>query len=202
MLRNFTSLLGASILAKDGPIGHLRDALFDDRSWVIRYFVVETAGWFSGRRVLLSPAIFREPDWGKRVLSVDLTIDQVRQSPAVDTDLPVYRQQEIAMTQHYGWPGYWTMEALPVTGNKNETLGDPNLRSANEILTYTVKTSDGNVGRLDDLVLEDANWFLRFVILSAGSWFEDQKLLVSTRWIGSVSWANKEVMVPHSRDAI
>jgi uncharacterized protein YrrD len=202
MLRHFTSLLGASILAKDGPMGHLRDALFDDQSWVIRYFVVETGSWFSGRRVLLSPMIFREPDWRKRALPVDLTIDEVRQSPDVDTDLPVYRQQEIAMTQHYGWPSYWTMEASQAPGDKNRALGDPNLRSANEILTYKVKTSDGDIGRMDDLAVEDANWFIRFVILSAGSWFEDQKLLVSTRWIGSVSWANKEVLVPHSRETI
>ena len=202
MLRNFTSLLGASILAKDGPIGHLRDALFDDQSWVIRYFVVETGSWFSGRRVLLSPMIFREPDWGKRVLPVDLTIDEVRQSPDVDTDPPVYRQQEIAMTRHYGWPAYWTIEASQVPGDKSDAMGDPNLRSANEILTYEVKTSDGDIGRMDDLVVEDANWFVRFVILSAGNWFEDQKLLVSTRWIGSVSWANKEVHVPHSRETI
>ena len=202
MLRNFTSLLGASILAKDGPIGHLRDALFDDQSWVIRYFVVETGSWFSGRRVLLSPMIFREPDWGKRVLPVDLTIDEVRQSPDVDTDLPVYRQQEIAMTRHYGWPAYWTIEASQVPGDKSDAMGDPNLRSANEILTYKVKTSDGDIGRMNDLAVEDANWFVRFVILSAGNWFEDQKLLVSTRWIGSVSWANKEVHVPHSRETI
>jgi uncharacterized protein YrrD len=203
MLRNITSLLGASILAKDGTIGYLRDALFDDQSWVIRYFIVETGSWFSGKRVLLSPMIFREPDWGKRTLPIDLTIEEVRRSPDVDTDLPVCRQQEIAMTRHYGWPAYWTIEASETAGDKNnEVLGDPNLRSVKEILTYNVRTSDGYIGRMDDLAVEDANWFVRFVILRAGSWFEDQKLLVSTRWIGSVSWANREVLVPHPRETI
>lgn len=202
MLRNLTSLLDVSILAKDGNIGHLRDVLFHDRSWVVRYFVVETGSWFSGRRVLLSPFGFLQPEWEKRVLPVDLTIEEVRQSPDVDTDLPVYRQQEIAMTRHYGWPTYWTMEASQPPGEKSESEGDPNLRSANEILTYKVKTSDGDLGRMDDLVVEDANWFIRFLVLSAGSWSEGQKLLVATRWVGSVSWANKEVFVPHSRDTL
>jgi uncharacterized protein YrrD len=202
MLLNLTSLFGVSVLAKDGNIGHVRDVLFHDRSWVVRYFVVETGSWFSGRRVLLSPFIFLQPEWKKRVLPVDLTIEEVRQSPDVDTDLPVYRQQEIAMTQHYGWPAYWTMEASKLPGEKSEPEGDPDLRSANEILTYKVKTSDGDLGRMDDLVVEDANWFIRFLVLSTGSWFEGQKLLVATRWVGSVSWANKEVVVPHSRDAI
>ena len=202
MLRTLTSLFGVSILAKDGNIGHLRDVLFHDRSWVVRYFVVETGSWFSGRRVLLSPFCFLQPQWEERVLPVDLTIEEVRQSPDVDTDLPVYRQQEVAMTRHYGWPAYWTTETSQLSGEKDEFEGDPNLRSANEILTYKVKTSDGDLGRMDDLVVEDANWFIRFLVLSAGSWFGGQKLLVSTRWVGSVSWASKEVIVPHSRDTI
>ena len=201
MLRNVTSLLGVSMLAKDGNIGHLRDVLFDDQSWILRYFVVETGGWFSGRRVLLSPTIFLQPDWDQRVLPVDLTIEEVRHSPDVDTDLPVYRQQEVSMAQHYGWPAYWTIET-PLLKETNEPEGDPSLRSANEILTYKVKSSDGDLGSMHDLVVEDANWFIRFLVLSAGSWFEGQKLLVATRWVGSVSWANKEVFVPHSRDSI
>ena len=202
MLLNLTSLFGVSILAKDGNIGHVRDVLFHDRSWVIRYFVVETGNQFSGRRVLLSPHSFLQPEWEKRVLPVDLTIEEVRQSPDVDTDLPVYRQQEIAMTLHYGWPAYWTMEASRMAGEESESNGDPNLRSANEILTYKVKSSDGDLGSMDDLVVEDANWFIRFLVLSAGNWFEGQKLLVASRWVGSVSWANKEIIVPHSRDII
>jgi len=55
---------------------------------------------------------------------------------------------------------------------------------------------------MHDLVVEDANWLIRFLVLSAGSWFEGQKLLVATRWVGSVSWANNEVFAPHSRDSI
>ena len=201
MLRNLTSLLGVSILAKNGNIGHVRDVLFDGRSWVFRYFVIETGNWFSRRRVLLSPTIFLQPNWENGALPVDLTIEQVRQSPDVDNDLPVCRQQEALMAQYYGWPAYWTTET-PLLKETHEPEGDPNLRSANEILAYKVKSSDGDLGSMDDLVVEDANWFIRFLVLSAGNWFEGQKLLVATRWVGSISWANKEVFAPHSRDSI
>ena len=202
MLLNLTSLFGVSISAKDGNIGHVRDVLFHDQSWVIRYFVIDTGNQFSGRRVLLSPHSFLRPEWERRVLPVDLTIEDVRQSPDVDTDLPVYRQQEIAMTRHYGWPAYWTLEASLMAGQMTDPEADPNLRSANEILTYKVRASDGDLGRMDDLVVEDANWFIRFLVLSAGSWLNGQKLLVATRWVGSVGWADKEIVVPHSRDII
>jgi hypothetical protein len=122
-------------LPSPAGIGCLHDVLFDDHSWVVRYFVVETGRWRSGRRVLLSPFTFLEPKWDSRVMPVDLTIGEVCRSPDVDTDLPVYRQQEIAMAQHYGWPAYWTTEAAQRHKNEGEFGGDPNLRSAKEILT-------------------------------------------------------------------
>jgi uncharacterized protein YrrD len=201
MLHNIISLLGASILAKDGNIGHVRDVLFDDQSWILRYFVVETGCWLSERQVLLSPTSFLHPDWGRWTFPVDLTIEEVRHSPDVDTDLPVYRQQEVTMARHYGWSEYWAIET-PLLEATNGPKEDPHLRSVNEILTYKVKSSDGDLGRMADLVVEDANWFIRFLVLSAGSWFKGQKLLVATRLVGSVSRANKEVFVPHSRDSI
>lgn len=202
MLRNVTSLLGTPILAKDGEIGHLNDVLFDDQSWVVRYFVVETGKWLSGRRVLLSPFSVLEPKWEKRVLPVNLRIEEIRRSPDIDVDLPVYRQQEIAMAQHYGWPGYWPMAAAHLRENEGESTGDPSLRSVKEVLTYKLKTLDGEMGRMDDLIVEDVNWFIRFLLLSAGSWLNEQKLLVATRWVGSISWANKEVFLPHSHDTL
>ena len=80
--------------------------------------------------------------------------------------------------------------------------GDPNLRSAKEILTYKVKALDSEMGRLDDLVVEDENWFIRFLLLRAGSWVKNQKLLIATRWVGPISWANQEVVLPHSHDTL
>lgn len=196
MLRNLTSLLGASIMAKDGMVGHVRDVLFDDQSWVVRYFVVETGSWLSGRRVLLSPFSILEPEWEQRVLPVDLMIEEVRHSPDVNTDLPVYRQEEVSMTRHYA-----SVKGSQAIRGKTASEADPDLRSANEILTYKVKTSDGELGRMDDFVVEDANWFIRFLVVR-GSWLEGQKLLVATRWVGSVSWVEKEVVLPHPRHSV
>jgi hypothetical protein len=202
MLRNLNSLIGASIIARDGNVGRLRDVLFHDRQWSVMHFVVETGSWMFGRRVLLSPLVFLEPKWGQLALPVDLSIEEVRQSPDIDTDLPVCRQQEIAMARHYGWPAYSPTDTSHIPDGQSEPEGDPHLRSVNEVLKYKVKSSDGDLGSMEDLVVEDTNWFIPFLVLSAGSWFEGQKLLVSTRWVGSVSWAGKELLVPHSRDII
>ena len=204
MLRSLSSLLGSSIVAKDGEIGHVRDLLFHDRSWLVRYLVVETGSWLLGRRVLLSPIIAHQPELQGKLLRVALTRDAVQNSPGFDTDLPVSRQQEVAMTLHYGWPAYWAAETAEqdASGGRLVEEGDPNLRSAIEILKYAVKTSDGDLGQMADLIIEDANWFIRFLVVSTGSWLESQRVLVGTRWVGSISWADREIHLPHSRDEL
>ena len=123
MLCSLTSLLGSSILAQDGEMGHVREILFHDRSWLVRYLVIETGSWLSGRRVLLSPTIAQAPESDGHSLRVLLSREQVRNSPSVETDLPVSRHQEIAMRMYYGWPAYWTGEAVhPVSSSQDRPL--------------------------------------------------------------------------------
>ena len=56
MMRNVKDLRGYRIRATDGLIGTVDDFYFDDQDWGIRYLVVDTGCWLSGRKVLISPA--------------------------------------------------------------------------------------------------------------------------------------------------
>jgi uncharacterized protein YrrD len=107
MLRSVKNLEGYAIHATDGIIGHVEDFYFDDTAWVIRYLVVDTGEWLSGRRVLISPMSIGKPNWPERSLNVALTKKQVMNSPDIDTKKPVSRQQEINQLAHYGYPFYW-----------------------------------------------------------------------------------------------
>lgn len=55
MERNINSLIGFSMEALDGEIGKVDELYFDDQTWTIRYLIVETGSWLSGRKVLISP---------------------------------------------------------------------------------------------------------------------------------------------------
>ena len=59
MLWNASAINGYVIKASDGQIGTVSDFLFDDASWLVRWLVVDTGNWLSGRKVLLPP-----PSWG------------------------------------------------------------------------------------------------------------------------------------------
>jgi hypothetical protein len=107
MLRNLNDLENYTIGATDGDIGQVRDLYFEDDAWVIRWFVVDAGTWLSSRMVLISPISVHDPDWVQRTLPVSITREQVRNSPDIDTDKPVSRQNEVQVLGYYGYPTYW-----------------------------------------------------------------------------------------------
>jgi hypothetical protein len=100
-----------ALRATDEDIGHVEDLYFDD-DWQVRYFVVNTGSWLLGRQVLISPFAVHAPLWEERVLPVDLTREQVENSPDVDLDQPISRQYQTALHGYYGWPTYWAGGAV------------------------------------------------------------------------------------------
>ena len=107
MLRNVNHLKGFAIRATDGEIGTVDQFYFDDESWAIRYLVVNTGGWLSGRLVLVSPMALRQTEWQSKRLDVALTKKQIENSPPIDTHKPVSRQQEALYLGYFGYPYYW-----------------------------------------------------------------------------------------------
>src|SRR5687768_3585048 len=105
-MRPASSFKGLTIAAADGDIGSVKDLYFDDGSWTVRYLVVDTGAWLPGRQVLISPMSVNQPVTLDRVF-VDLTREQVKDSPPVESDLPVNRQNELELSRHYRYPYYW-----------------------------------------------------------------------------------------------
>ena len=107
-------VIGSGLVAEDGRIGSVHDLFFDDRSWEVRYLVVDTGTWLSGRHVLLAPSAVRDVDWANARVSVGLTKERVRTSPEVDTRKPVSRKVEEDLAVHYGWTPYWDVSGYGV----------------------------------------------------------------------------------------
>src|SRR5665213_156221 len=94
MKRSIKSLIGYTIGATDGEIGKVKEFYFDDETWTIRYLIVETGSWLSNRKVLILPQVLLKPIWRKRVFPVNLVKEQIKNSPDIDTEKPISRQQE------------------------------------------------------------------------------------------------------------
>src|SRR5690349_16927612 len=95
-LQRIAELTGFSVSATDGEIGSINDILFDDTSWRVRYLVIRSGGWLDEQMVLVVPHAFMSADLTERTMHLSLSREQIQQSPAIETDPPVYRQQELA----------------------------------------------------------------------------------------------------------
>ena len=115
MLWDASAINGYAIEASDGLLGTVSDLLFEDVGWAIRWLVVDTGNWLPGRRVLLPLSVLGQPDRALRHFPVKLTMQQVKDSPDVDTDQPVSRQIEAHVYNYYGWDPYWGSSLSPMS---------------------------------------------------------------------------------------
>jgi sporulation protein YlmC with PRC-barrel domain len=223
MMRNVNDLRGYAIRATDGVIGTVDDFYFDDEDWGIRYLVVDTGKWLSGRKVLISPVAIGSPDWMIQELPVSLTKAQVKRSPNIDTRKPVSRQREAEYARYYGYPyywggaGFWGMGAYPgsytaadtinetlrtATAHRSRAADDCHLRSSNEVIGYQVHATDGEIGHIEDLLVDDDTWAIRYLIVGLHRWRSSRRVLVAPRWISDVIWSTATVSVDLTRFAI
>lgn len=106
-LRSESVMRGYGIEARDGAIGHVEDLLNEDATWAIRYLVVDTRNWLSGRNVIVSPQWVDGIDAGDRTMRMALTRKQIETAPRYDPDRPVSRDYEALLHHHYGVSIYW-----------------------------------------------------------------------------------------------
>ncbi len=217
MLRSTRKLRDYVLHALDGEIGRCRDFLFDDHQWVVRYMVADTGRWIPDKEVLISPMALGKPNWGERTLPVELTREQIRTAPSLAADEPVSRQMEEAIHEHYGFPYYWggadlwgimaqpdlLRDAAPTEKEGPiRPTGDPHLRSVREVTGYHIEARDGEIGHVDDFILDDRTWSLRYMVVDTRNWLPGRKVLVAPLWVESLDWPNAEAAVSLSRSEI
>jgi PRC-barrel domain len=107
MLRSIKEMLDYSILATDGEIGHVSDILLGDSDLKVRYLVIDTGGWLSGRKVLLSTAWLSGVAPEKQLIVVNIDKKRIEESPPYDPNVEIPREYETQLHDHYGYPYYW-----------------------------------------------------------------------------------------------
>jgi hypothetical protein len=217
MMRSVNELSNYVLEAEDGEIGRCKDFLFDDKRWTVRYMVADTGKWLLGRKVLISPISLGEPDWNSRLFAVRLTKKQIEKAPGLDEDAPVSRQYETNWSQYYGWPYYWdgfhTWGAVNYPGAlykekilENKTIGidsgDEHLRSFHEVMGYHIQANDDEIGHVEDFIIDDVTWTIRFMVVDTRNWLPGRKVLITPTWISSVNWAKRKVRVDLTREQV
>ncbi len=203
MVHNLQDLNGARVIASDGTIGRVADFLFDDRSWTVRYLVVNVRTWMVRRDVVIPIEAISSVDWEEKIFHVQLTRTQVRTSPDLDSRKPVTRQQEIAVRKFYGWPNYWHDVGLSSPGRGDRDLparsgDDPHLRSTEEVAGYGVWEVNEELGHVESFVMGDSSWHIGYLGVKTGDWLHHHSMLIPTSWVESISWSHCRVSLQDS----
>ena len=152
-------------------------------------------------------------------IDVALTRRLVRTSPALDIDRPVSREQEQEFQRHYHYPAYWDGGGLwalgaapypsvaPLPGVDRGAAGaypvDMQLRSSGQMEGFEVQAVDQDIGEVDDLVFDDENWVIRYLVVDTQSWWPGgPKVLVGQHWIDRIDWARQQIHVKLTREQV
>lgn len=216
MLHRLKTLKEYKLDSLDGEMGHVNDFYFDDQHWTIRYLVADTGSWLRGRQVFISPHSLVAAIKEEKHIAVDLTRKRIEESPSLASDKPVSRQFEMDYYGYYGWAPYWggslawghypvPMALMDPAGDKSnspEKEWDSHLRSMQEVTGYSIQADDGMIGHVEDFILDDETWTIRYLIVDTRNWWPGKKVLVSPHWIDKVSWSDSKVFIHLPCDAI
>lgn len=215
MLINAKTLKGYKLHSLDGDIGKAKEFYFDDQHWTVRYLVADTGNWLTGRQVLISPYALNAVNKEEQYISIALTKKQIEDSPSLDNDKPVSRQFEDVYYGYYGWPMYW--DGLNMWGyspyiardrekwvqnNQGKKAWNPHLRSTHDVSGYHIQAADGEIGHIEDFVIDDETWAIRYLVIDTQNWLPGKKILVSPQWIERVSWSESKVFITLPLDTI
>ena len=215
MLSKAKDLKGYKLNSLDGDIGSVQEFYFDDKYWTVRYLVANTGSWLTGKQVLISPFALVSIDRESKNIGIDLSKKQIEKSPALDTDKPISRQFEDDYYNYYAWPSYWAgpydWESRPYNPGERERWGkfiqgdkawDPHLRSTHAVTGYHIQAIDGEIGHVEDFIIDDDNWAIRYLVINTGNWWPGRKVLISPYWIDRISWTESKVYINHTRETI
>ena len=149
----------------------------------------------------------------------------MEKSPHIDTEKPVSRQHETAYYGYYGYTPYWAGDYLwgaspyPYLGAgpalsaadlarerrwnwEAKEREDPHLRSSRAVTGYYIQATDGDIGHVEDFLVDDQSWTIRYMLVDTTNWWAGKKVLVAPAWITRVDWAESKVHVTVTRAQI
>jgi hypothetical protein len=178
MLWDASMMMGCVLRGSDGEVGIVSDLLFDDTTWRMRWLVVNTRYWLPRHDVLLPVSVLGRPDPLRRRLVVDLTKQQIEDSPGAERHPPV--SQRAASSRR----------------------DDPHLRSVEAVVGHRVHLLDGLIGHVEELLVDDADWSIRYVRVDTCKWRPGDRVLLAPRFVRAIDWGGRLIHLDVGRREI
>ncbi len=220
MKRSLKKLSEYTVQAIEGEKGSVKNFLFDEDSWIIRYLDVELGNFFVEKRVLIPREQIGMPDWENKHFPIDLIVTRIEESPGLEHNLPVSRKYENQLSEYYNlvpyWPGgdesfYPSRESIFTSNRifrvpknrKIEENTETSLRSFFEVKGYFIRSSDDTFGHIEDLIIDDLDWQIVYVVLDTKNlvpW--SKKVILPIEYVEEINFPNQEVRIELTKEHI
>jgi len=142
----------------------------------------------------------------------------------------VSRQHEVQYADYYGYPYYWGSDDLWGSGLYNPVMlpppmlhpegltgvagvyasaettlrqnDDPHLRSCQAVLGNHLEASDGDIGHVQGMLVDEDNWTIRYLVADTSNWWLGHQVLIPPEWVSDIRWADSRVSVNLTRESI
>jgi hypothetical protein len=163
-------LRGDAVLAPDGRIGALDDIYFDGDCWQVRYLVVATGAGLREPHVLISVACVAGT------------------APAHDGVLV-----GLSRTQLELGAGIWPLDAAA------RWLDRARVCSGRTLVGFRVQAEDGAAGRVADLLVDDEEWSIHYMIVDTGG---AKQVLMPLDWVCAIDPERRAVRMCRTREEL
>jgi hypothetical protein len=191
MLTNTKTIYGTAVEASDGVAATVSDVYFDGKRWDVRYLVLHTGNWLNARRVLIPPGAIEHSDWIHRRILVGMTAEELETARDISTQLPLNRQKDLEGAKLLAWEAYWA----GVLDDESPSGGDSHLRSTKAVAGRPIEGTDGKIGHVDNFILDDDTWTIRYVVVGTRHWWPGKRVLIEPRSVESIDWDARVVRV-------
>jgi hypothetical protein len=169
MLVNARHLIGYTLESPHGEIGKVKGFHCDDQHWAIHHLIADMGHWFKDRQILVPPSAITGVNKQMKTFEINLTKQQIDDIPVLADSTSKARQVEHA--------------------------GDPHLRSSQNLIRSHVQGTDGELGYIDDFLIDIETWAIPYFIIDPWMRWLGKKVIFSALWIERVNWLEEKVYV-------
>lgn len=217
MKRSINKLTSYKVETKDGKKGKIKDFLFDEKFWIIRYLEADFGKFFEDKRVLIPRIFLKYPEWDGKNFPLEVEEENIKNCPDISSRKPVSREYEKLLSDYYGISYYWPYGYTAPVGTsmfpsrpfsipeqkQGKVDVESSLRSFDEVKGYHIRGKDGTIGHVEDLLVDDIDWQIVYLIVDTSNWLPwSKKVILSIEWLDEINYPDAEVSISLKKDTI
>ncbi|MEO8328045.1 MAG: PRC-barrel domain-containing protein [Nitrospirota bacterium] len=196
MLRDLNKIKNCVVQGTDGIIGNVADMYVNDQTWKIHYMAADTGNWLQGRHVLISTESVVQPHVEIGSFRALVSQAQVEGAPAFEIEKPFSWEKEREICNYYRWSTYYPID------ERELSVFPGKLTSVNGLKDFSLLARDGEIGKIINYIIDDANWSVRYLVVDTSKWLAGKKVLISPMWHKSINWQDRMIVVDLDQDQI